>query len=291
LHVAYSAGHLGAGVPLPAIAAGDSLSVELLFRPGADQVGFATILDNRDFEKSTGLNVEQVGETPGKYQAQIGTGAKFAVVGVFDAPAGVRSHVAIRIDRGTAALVVNGAIVARQVPLGAVPASRSPVILGNWPYGSRPFNGAVEEVMVYKEAKDLAALARESGKLAGNQATEFRVDWKGCYDEEQYPDNITLRWCSHKGELGLTNPFDRPIKVGLSMSIYTNTAAAYRVAMEGCGISNAFFVNRDGKPVDLVVSVNPGRSRIELQSDAPQLISNDGRELHFRIMNFHATLR
>lgn len=281
--------------PLTGFSMRAGMSIECLVRVAPSQVGWATLLDNRQFNPGhafEGLFIEQVGSNLNRFQAGVGAGDRWAIVGQFDLRPNALNHLLLQVTTGEVRVFLNGVLVGKQVVGTSLRLGRGPLLVGNWVRGGRRFNGSVEEIAIYRGIKTETHVKNMVASIMQQMPSKPRVDWRsGCYDEERYPPNITQRWCSSAGEFVLVNPTPNTMPATVEMDLYTNIRERSKIQFRSASFSETFETNLDGRSVALQLQLPPGETPIHFSTNVPRHQSNDGRVLHFRIINFHIIRR
>src|SRR5262249_26979279 len=123
-------------------------TLEVVLRPGPDQVPCATIISNHPgVTEREGFTIEQQGGATNRCNVSVGAGHRWHVVGKFQLTPGVWSHVAVVTAGETTKVYLNGRCVSTGTTRGlGRKDSGLPLRIGNWVQGNRPFQGIIREV-------------------------------------------------------------------------------------------------------------------------------------------------
>ena len=114
--------------------------------------------------------------------------------------------------------------------------------------------------------------------------------WRDGFQEEQNEKDVgIMRWADRQSELVLHNALDTPRTVRLRFTIDIPwQAQEVRMRISGALFSEEFQVGKDGREVEKVLSIPPGRHRLVFQCDGPRLPlpAFPGHSIVFRVMRW-----
>jgi phosphoglycerol transferase len=117
------------------------------------------------------------------------------------------------------------------------------------------------------------------------------VTWEpSCWPLEGTPDN-NWRWCPDYGNWYVTNRSQEPKRVTFEMTLSTGYKDTAGVQMVTPWITKDTNTNSDGAPLKLSLTIPPGESAFEFNSNAKLVHApSDLKSMFFRVQNFHFTV-
>ncbi|WGU93815.1 LamG domain-containing protein [Paenibacillus dendritiformis] len=139
------------------ISLGFSYYLELLIKPGEEQINNAAILGNHPGNGFEGFVVQQNNEKQNIYTFSFGNGANWNISEEFRLDADKWSYLVVSVLENTISIYINGDLVSTHEANGTIKNSSMNLSIGNWLYGDRTFNGIIREVNIGEGAisKDL----------------------------------------------------------------------------------------------------------------------------------------
>jgi phosphoglycerol transferase len=106
----------------------------------------------------------------------------------------------------------------------------------------------------------------------------------GFYLQENSSTQV-WRWASGRSQIELMNPDSRPRDLRFQGVVVTPGTIPSSVTIAGGGVSETFSTTSAGTPLSLVLRVPPGKSVINLTTNAPRQPGGDIRYLHLQLVN------
>lgn len=237
LHLAYSGGQFGKGMPVPSLRVNRDTVIEILITPDRTQAEWATILDDRDPNEVAGLAIEQVGGQTNRYQIVMGAKGRWSTAGPFTLQAGCTHHLVLQLAGPRPQFLVDDDPIAGTVDLSGL-SGGSGGVLGNSAAGGREFHGLINEIAVYEGARSenrVAAGARSSRSTPSCLGTGTAELSRSSLTTSLYWDNVG----------GVRDPSKHPVVQILAGRF---TAAGWAVDTPNQTSAAAIEVVIDGKP-------------------------------------------
>ncbi|MEN6604529.1 MAG: LamG-like jellyroll fold domain-containing protein [Bryobacteraceae bacterium] len=175
-------GHLG-GLERRAVILDDVLlepntSVELLVRANVGGHQPSTLVDSRctaEGPESVGFVMEQADSGGNNFRARFRQGNRSATIGHFELVPKSVVHIVVQTTARRIRLFLNGTLVGERDLVEDLKPSSGDLVVGNSARGDKPFNGTVEEVLVYRGAKSDSQLKETVHSLGHEKPSEYEV--------------------------------------------------------------------------------------------------------------------
>jgi hypothetical protein len=113
------------------------------------------------------------------------------------------------------------------------------------------------------------------------------VTWSHGYSVPETDGHIDWRWSDRQGVMLLMNTTNDRQSVRLQMRVQPGDSGSHALRITGDLLSKTFEADERGIGVDELLSIDPGRHVVRIETDAPQLMApGDPRALYFRVIDF-----
>jgi hypothetical protein len=165
-HLGFRDGQLGQGFSSGTITWSGAFTLEMVVRPDARQVPYATLVGNHPGTANfQGIQVLRDEEAPEMYAVYAGTGTSWQQLGRLRLQTGRWAHLAIVTGPDRFRIWVDGQCVAEGPPAVALQNSNTPLWVGNWIGRDRPFHGLIAETRIVDAAMPAAAIREDAERV------------------------------------------------------------------------------------------------------------------------------
>lgn len=129
----------------------DEFSIEIIVKPYLPQLPYATIMGTYPGTENFHGFVLESKNNQGDYSYEIGSGSQWEDAGTFNIDVGKWNYIAINKFKNEITIFKNGVLKTRKIA-EAYKNSDMPLVIGNWYFQNRPFNGIISEVKISSKA-------------------------------------------------------------------------------------------------------------------------------------------
>ena len=99
--------------------------------------------------------------------------------------------------------------------------------------------------------------------------------------------HIDWRWSDLRGLMLVTNTTHDRQRIRVKMRVQSGSPGRHDFRISGDLLSKTFNADEHGFSVDELLSIDPGRHSLHIETDAPRLVApGDPRPLYFRVIDF-----